>query len=82
KFFELQSKIQQYLKSEGEMAAALQYNQIWNGINAYIKEAEIDLADAETSIDSLMEQVDRILELSRRRMLVPMEGDGDFIEIG
>ncbi|WP_459625804.1 hypothetical protein, partial [Enterobacter hormaechei] len=44
KFFELASKIKQYLKSQEDTAAALNYRMIWNQINTYVQENEIDLA--------------------------------------
>ena len=82
KFFELQSKITQYLKAQGETAAALDYRQIWNGINQYVQQEEIDLAEASVSVESMIEDVDRILKVARRKLFQPMDGDSDFIELG
>lgn len=82
KFFEVQSKITQYLKSQGEIAAALDYRQIWNSINHYVKEQEIDLSDAKTSVDELLAEVESILEVSKGRMYEPFFLDPKFIVIG
>lgn len=82
KFFEVQSKITQYLKSQGEIAAALDYRQIWNSINHYVKEQEIDLGEAEQSVEKLLSEVDEILKVSKGRMYEPFFFDPKFIVIG
>jgi len=64
KFFELASKVEQYLRTVEDMASAIGYNQIWEVINEYTDEAKIDLGDAETDIDSLVETVSKILASS------------------
>lgn len=78
KFFELASKIKQYLKSQQDTAAALNYRQIWNQINQYVEEQEIDLSAAETSVESLLEDVDEILARSRGKKFEPMDGFDGF----
>lgn len=78
KFFELASKIKQYLKSQEDTAAALNYRMIWNQINTYVQEQEIDLAAAETSVETLLEQVDEILRKSSGRKFEPMDGFDGF----
>lgn len=78
KFFELASKIKQYLKSQQDTAAALNYRQIWNQINQYVQEQEIDLSAAETSVESLLEDVDEILARSRGKKFEPMDGFDGF----
>lgn len=78
KFFELASKIKQYLKSQEDTAAALNYRMIWNQINTYVQENEIDLAAAETSVETLLEQVDDILKKSTGKKFEPMDGFDGF----
>lgn len=78
KFFELASKIKQYLKSQQDTAAALNYRQIWNQINQYVAEQEIDLSSAEVSVESLLEDVDEILARSRGKKFEPMDGFDGF----
>ena len=78
KFFELASKIKQYLKSQEDTAAALNYRMIWNQINTYVQEQEIDLAAAETSVEELLSQVDEILARSRGKKFEPMDGFDGF----
>ena len=78
KFFELASKIKQYLKSQQDTAAALNYRQIWNQINQYVAEQEIDLSSAEVSVESLLEDVEEILARSRGKKFEPMDGFDGF----
>lgn len=78
KFFELASKIKQYLKSQQDTAAALNYRQIWNQINQYVAEQEIDLSSAEVSVESLLEDIDEILARSRGKKFEPMDGFDGF----
>ena len=78
KFFELANKIRQYLKSQQDIAGALNYQKIWEQINKYTQEEEIDLSDAEVSVDDLLSQVDFILQKSRSRVFEHMDGFEDF----
>lgn len=57
KFFELSSKVEQYLRTVDDMASAVGYQKIWEAINTYTKEAKIDLQDSENDIDSMIEKV-------------------------
>lgn len=78
KFFELASKIKQYLKSQQDTAAALNYQKIWNQINQYTQEENIDLSAAEVSVDDLLAHVDEILAKSRSKKFEHMDGFEDF----
>lgn len=57
KFFELSSKVEQYLRTVDDMASAIGYQKIWEAINTYTKEAKIDLQDSENNIDDMIEKV-------------------------
>ena len=57
KFFELSSKIEQYLRNVEDMASAIDYNQIWEQINVYVKENEVDLTKAQGDIDEMIKHV-------------------------
>ena len=57
KFFELSSKVEQYLRTVDDMASAIGYQKIWEAINEYTKAAQIDLGDSEADIDSMIEQI-------------------------
>lgn len=57
KFFELSSKVEQYLRTVEDMASAVGYQKIWEAINTYTKESKIDLEDSENNIDDMVKKV-------------------------
>ena len=57
KFFELASKVEQYLRTVEDMASAIGYQKIWEIINEYTKAQNIDLGDGETDINNMIESV-------------------------
>ena len=57
KFFELASKVEQYLRTVEDMASAIGYQKIWETINQYVKSGEIDLSSAEGDIDGMVKAV-------------------------
>lgn len=63
KFFELASKIEQYVRDTQDIASAIGYQKIWEAINEYLEVEKIDLSDSEQSIDGLIEIIsDAIIE--------------------
>lgn len=62
KFFELSSKVEQYLRTVDDIASAIGYNQIWEVINTYTQANKISLGAAETNIDDLVSTVSEILK--------------------
>lgn len=61
KFFELSSKVEQYLRTVEDMASAIGYNKIWEVINEYVQVESVNLGSAETNIDDLVSVVSKIL---------------------
>lgn len=57
KFFELSSKVEQYLRTVEDMASAVGYQKIWEAINQYVKNEQIDLSSAEGDIDGMVRAV-------------------------
>ena len=57
KFFELASKVEQYLRTVEDMASAIGYQKIWEIINEYTKAQNIDLGEGETDINDMIESV-------------------------
>lgn len=57
KFFELSAKIEEYLRTVDDMAAAISYDKIWQQINEYTESNRIDLRDSERSVDEMIEDV-------------------------
>lgn len=62
KFFELASKVEQYLRNVDDMASAIGYQKIWEAINQYTRQAKIDLSSSEVDIDSMIESVTNALK--------------------
>ena len=57
KFFELSSKVEQYLRTVDDMASAIGYQKIWETINQYVKSGEIDLSSSDGDIDGMVKAV-------------------------
>lgn len=62
KFFELASKVEQYIRQTEDIASAIGYQKIWEAINVYVKEEKVDLNNAKVSIDEMIEKVNAVLE--------------------
>lgn len=54
KFFELTSKIEQYLRNTEDSASAIGYRKIFEVVSNYVKQEKIDLGKSEQDIDTLM----------------------------
>lgn len=75
KFFELASKVEQYLRTVDDMASAIGYQKIWNAINKYTKEELINLSSSETDVDSLVKRVtDALKEYEKPQQLNTLKG--------
>ena len=61
KFFELSSKVEQYLRTVEDMASAIGYQKIWEAINQYTQDGKIDLSAGEVDIDSMVASVSNAL---------------------
>jgi hypothetical protein len=59
-FFELTSKIQQYLRQTENSASAIGYRKIWEAINTYVQDEKIALGDANLDIDNLVERISQL----------------------
>lgn len=57
KFFELSSKVEQYLNSAMQGSSAIGYQRIWQSINQYIKDEQISLNDSKLDVDSIVKKV-------------------------
>lgn len=67
KFFELTSKVEQYLRNIEDAASAIGYQRIWQAINEYTKEQKIGLADGEAKIDAMIETIsERLMEQNKK----------------
>lgn len=63
KFFELSSKVEQYLRTVEDMASAIGYQKIWQQVNNYVRTQKVDLADANTNIDGMVTEIGKALKI-------------------
>ena len=56
-FFELHSKVEQYLRQVEDMASAIGYQKIWETINQYVKSNKVNLGSARLDIDGMVKQL-------------------------
>lgn len=62
KFFELASKVEQYLRQLDDMASAVGYQKIWEAVNTYVKDANVDLNSGKNDIDSMIRSITDALQ--------------------
>lgn len=60
-FFQIASKVEQYLRTVDDMASAIGYQKIWEQINQYVKQKRIDLSNAENDVDKAVEEITKAL---------------------
>ena len=70
KFFELSSKVEQYLNSAMQGASAIGYQKIWQSINQYIKDEEISLNTAKIDMDNMIKKVSDLVIAEYDKTLV------------
>lgn len=75
KFFELSSKVEQYLRNVDDIASAIGYQKIWEAINTYVKNESIDLKDSEKDIDSMVQAVTQLINGLESGNQFTMKGD-------
>lgn len=66
KFFELASKVEQYLRTVHDMASAIGYQKIWEAVNVYTQKTKTDLAAATTDVDSMIAKISEALAEHQR----------------
>ena len=66
-FFELASKIEQYLRTVEDMASAIGYQKIWEAINEYVEVEKINLGDSEVNIEELTQRVVEAMDIYNER---------------
>lgn len=71
KFFELASKVEQYLRNVEDVASAIGYQKIWEAVNQYVKDSQIDLGGSDTDIDSMVQSVSKALATYDTMYLAP-----------
>lgn len=62
-FFDLASKIEQYLKNTEHSAIALDYQAIWQQISTYVRDENIDLEESTIDVEGLKQIVNNLIGL-------------------
>ena len=60
-FFELSSKIEQYLRQVEDIASAIGYQKIWESINVYVKDNRLDLSESNLSLEQMVETISKAI---------------------
>jgi len=63
KFFELSSKVEQYLRTVEDKASAIGYQKIWEQINKYVKKNKIRLDSSENNIEELTGKITEAMDI-------------------
>ncbi|HSH24628.1 MAG TPA: hypothetical protein VLA13_03720, partial [Massilibacterium sp.] len=61
KFFELSSKVEQYLRSVEDMASAIGYQKIWQAVNEYVKQEQQTLDGSVGDVDEMVERISKAI---------------------
>ena len=77
KFFELSSKVEQYLRNVDDIASAIGYQKIWEAINEYTKSAKVDLGESDVEIDDLVANVTDMLKANNNQPINGWSNDPD-----
>ena len=80
KFFELASKVEQYLRTVDDIASAIGYQKIWEAINKYTKQRGEALGDGEADIDAMVRTVTDMLNATNLEKSKGDSGDWWYIE--
>lgn len=74
-FFELSSKVEQYLRTVEDMASAYGSTQLFTAINEYVKKAKIDLGDSEQDVNKLVGEIGKaIVEFEKKETIYSLDG--------
>lgn len=79
-FFELSSKVEQYLRTVEDMASAIGYQKIWEAVNQYVEGAEVDLADSNLNIDQMAGMIGDALAAMDNGNVISQNGIWTIIE--
>ena len=80
KFFELASKVEQYLRTVDDIASAIGYQKIWEAINKYTKQRKQGLDEADSDIDAMVRTVTDMLKATNLEKSKGDSGDWWYIE--
>lgn len=62
-FFDLASKIEQYLRTVEDIASAIGYQKIWEQINTYVEKSKIDLSNSQKSVEQMTNDIVQAMDI-------------------
>ena len=74
-FFAIANTVSQYLESVDESAAALDYQEIWNTVNAAYQQGKIDFNNAELDAEQMQGIISEMLVLEETQNMLEMFDD-------
>ena len=80
KFFELASKVEQYLRTVDDIASAIGYQKIWEAINKYTKQRGEAIGEGGADIDAMVRTVTDMLKATNLEKSKGDSGDWMYIE--
>ena len=80
KFFELASKVEQYLRTVDDIASAIGYQKIWEAINKYTKQRGEAFGEGGADIDAMVRTVTDMLKATNLDKTKGDSGDWWYIE--
>lgn len=70
-FFELASKVEQYLRTVHDIASAIGYQKIWQAVNTYVKDVKRDLDTAQIDLErAVFEISEAIREYEEKEFVI------------
>ena len=66
-FFELASKVEQYLRTVDDMASAIGYQKIWEAVNNYVKDSGREIEGAQKSIEQMTSEITEAIKEAKKK---------------
>ena len=66
-FFELASKVEQYLRTVDDMASAIGYQKIWEAVNNYVKDSSREIEGAQKSIEQMTSEIAEAIKEAKKK---------------
>lgn len=81
-FFDLSSKVEQYLRTVDDMASSIGYQKIWEAVNEYVEGEQKDLDSAQFSVEKATKDIaDAIKEYEEKQTLRAVEGENAWYKL-
>lgn len=75
-FFELSSKIEQYLRTVDDMASSIGYQKVWEQINQYVQTNKIELGEANNNIEELTQRIVEAMDVYNEKERINTNENG------